>query len=148
MTELQNCILRGFNALENPEQQHQILDVIYDALYHQSYLQVIGNRVIREKDSRINELVQENDYLRESVRELEDSIINKKNAQIYYNSLTGSERDAFRAEVREEVFYKQLRQQNKDYRKVVASLRRTITQLSVMLGRPLPALPDEPEEIG
>lgn len=53
-------LLTMFNGLPTREEQEEVLDVIYDAMYDSSYREVIGSRVIRQLHREIEQLKYEN----------------------------------------------------------------------------------------
>lgn len=64
-------LLKAFNALESIEEQEEVLDVIYDAMYRRSYKEVIKDRVVLQKDREISELHAEYGDLRAKLEIME-----------------------------------------------------------------------------
>lgn len=64
-------LLKAFNELSSLEEQEEVLDVIYDAMYRRSYKEVIRDRTILQKDREIAELQSENGNLKAKIEIIE-----------------------------------------------------------------------------
>lgn len=68
-------LLMSFNALSSIEEQEEVLDVIYETMYHRSYKAVLAERVIREAHMEQEEIEKENAALRRRNEFLEGKIV-------------------------------------------------------------------------
>lgn len=68
-------LLMSFNALSSIEEQEEVLDVIYETMYHRSYKAVLTARVVLEAHVEQEEIEKENAMLRSRNELLEDKIV-------------------------------------------------------------------------
>lgn len=67
-------LLVSFNALPSLEEQQEVLDVIYDAMYRTSYREVIRDRVVRRLRDENALLSMEVDDLREKQQKISEVV--------------------------------------------------------------------------
>lgn len=119
MNEKIKNIYLAFNDLDSLEDQHEVVDTLYEALFKSNLRQVLANRIVISAKKDLEQATIEIGMLKSEIDELKDTVEKYKEKikfairpNQYYESLSEEEKAVFKAEVYEDVFIKQLRNEN------------------------------------
>lgn len=104
--------IKAFNAICTADEQCEVVDILYDAMYERIYTKILEERIVKEETSRVKELERQTDQLRTELDQARKTIEKMRGKRVTEINTVASkaERQAAVKELQKEKYHLEFEQ--------------------------------------